>query len=110
MCKKIICFLIFPQRLLLKLQQFGGRYLKKGGMRVPLLCQCKELLVLGRALLAFHLQQQVPIAGWGHIPPFPIHVGLVFFFLFNNVFDPLQVSKREYCCLLKADLGQQSSL
>lgn len=43
-------------------------------------------------------------------PPLPIHVGLVFFFLFSNVLDPFQVSKYVYCCLLKVDLSQQSNL
>lgn len=108
MWKKIVCSLIFfLQRLLLKLQQFRGRYLKKGGRRVPGLCQCKELLVLGRALWAFHLQQHCWV-GSGLL--YPSMWVWFFFFLFSNVLDPFQVSKYVYCCLLKVDLSQQSNL
>lgn len=78
MCKKIICFLILPLRLLLKLWQIqreakrGGRYLKREAGET--LCFVSALLAVQRAFLvlalvracfAFDLQQQVFISFMG---------------------------------------------
>lgn len=99
MCKKIICFLILPLRLLLKLRRIpreakrGGRYLKMetGGT----LCLVSVLLAVQRAFLvlalvrtrfAFDSQQQVFIAFVGSVRLLPSMrfetPAVIFFYLF----------------------------